>query len=215
MHAKSNDDVQGLKGDIGNVQKFPRDINNTFPNLQAIYFTNGQIKELSSDDLKPFPDLVELYFDNNKIEVVEEGTFDFNPKLAGISFMNNRIMHISANVFDHLTDLKYLWLDGNFQCPNGAAGNNRNAVLGLIATAKNTCQSQVFLRMERKMKGLTDNPENIDIKIENLKAQMDIHEQNLAEFKATVLKKLGDFEVDYKNMHSELMSSLEQKAKKK
>ncbi|KAL7024190.1 hypothetical protein ACKWTF_012938 [Chironomus riparius] len=219
MHAKNNDEVQGLKGDIGNVDKFPRDIKNTFKNLTAIYFTNGQIKELSSDDLKPFPELVELYFDNNKIEVIEAGTFDFNSKLAGISFMNNKVIHINANVFDHLTDLKYLWLNGN-QCSNDEARNDRNAVLDLIAATKSTCQNQVFLRMENKLNesGIKrgrnlDTSGNLEQKIDNLEAKMDIHDQSFEEFKAAITKRINDLEVDYKNKHSEMMHAFQQKLK--
>ncbi|XP_070508328.1 SLIT and NTRK-like protein 6 [Chironomus tepperi] len=228
MSGKNNDNVQGLYGNIGNVQKFPRDIHRTFKNLIAIYFTGGQIKELVADDLKPFPDLMEMYFDNNQIEVVEEGTFYYNPKLVGVSFFYNKLIHISSNVFDHLSNLSYLWLNGN-PCENSAATNNRNAVLGLIAVAKASCQSPTILRYEHLLKGQKYSPDiartfsnstrspatssDIDKKIENLKARMDVHDQNLIELKAEVLKKFDDFEINYQNKHSELMHSIEQKLK--
>ena len=153
---KTNEDVMGLYGTTGTIQKFPKGLER-FKNLKVIYLYNGQIKELHSDDLQYLPELVELYFDNNKIEVIEEGTFKFNLKLVAISFKNNRIYHISANVFDHLSSLTYLWLNGNI-CPNSVARNDRNAVLSLIETAKNSCQSQALLRLEKKVKSLFNVP---------------------------------------------------------
>jgi len=224
MAGNNDDDVMGFHGNPGNIQKLPKGLEK-FKNLKVIYPSNGQIRELSSDDLKPFPEILELYFDNNKIEVLEEGVFNFCSKLAAISFTNNRLFHISANVFDHLTDLRNLWLNGN-SCPNGIARNDRNAVLNLIVTAKSTCQSQIYLRMEMKLKGLTDNCKNLDSKTkpgnnqetssneelntDNL-TELKVNEKKLEEFKVAVLKKFDDFEADYKNMHSELMNTFEQK----
>ncbi|XP_070506979.1 uncharacterized protein [Chironomus tepperi] len=148
----SSEDVRGIFGNIGNVHKFPKGLEKYFPNLQIIHFNNGQIKELVAEDLKPFPELMELYFERNKIEVIEEGTFDFNPKLAGISFLSNKLFHIHQNVFDNLLNLNNLWLNGNVQCPNSAAINNRNGVLNIISTAKLTCQSAAFLRLQNQVK---------------------------------------------------------------
>ncbi|KAL7024189.1 hypothetical protein ACKWTF_012937 [Chironomus riparius] len=48
-------------------------------------------------------------------------------------------------------NLNNLWLNGN-PCPNGVARNNRNVVFKLIATAKSTCQSAAFLRLQKKFK---------------------------------------------------------------
>lgn len=198
MPGKRNDDVKGLFGNIGNVLKFPRDISNSLKNLVAIYFTVGQIRELSSDDLKPFPELLELYFDNNKIEVIEEGTFDFNPKLAGISFMSNGVFHINANVFDHLTDLRYLWLNNN-KCSNGIARNDRNTALNLIATAKHTCQNQAFLRMEKKLKDLADSLKTSTTTIKPV--------SNVKTF-GNMQKIFNDFEVDSNDMQSQFSHKL-------
>lgn len=222
MTGRNNDNVQGLHGSSGNLQKFPRKVNKIFKNLIAIYFSSGQIRDLSSEDLKSFPELVELNLENNKIEVIEEGIFDLNPKLKGISFMSNKIFYISPNVFDHMTDLNFLQLDGN-PCAFGATRADRNSVLNLISTVKSSCQSPTILRMERKLKSVTHSSINIDPRIsikddtlvnfENLKERMDIHDKNLVEFKAAILKKLDDFEIDYKNMHAELMGKIEKKLK--
>ncbi|KAL7024191.1 hypothetical protein ACKWTF_012939 [Chironomus riparius] len=212
---KTHNDVLGLYGTTGNIEKFPKGLER-FRNLKVVYLYNGQIKELRSDDLQYLPELVELYFDNNKIEVIEDGTFKFNLKLVAISFKNNRVYHISANVFDHLTSLTYLWLNGNI-CPNSVARNDRNGVLSLIATAKSSCQSPAFVRLEKKLKSSSkvavptgkciDSNEifaNFSTKLLDLKGHC-LHRGNQA------MEKINDFELDYGNMQSEFIQTLNNK----
>lgn len=233
MARKGSHDVQGLHGNIGKVQKFPKGLESNFPNLISIHFTNGQIKELVAEDLKPFPELVEIILERNNIEVVEEGTFDYNPKLVGISFFHNKLFHINANVFDHLTALTDLWLQGN-PCVSSVVRNNRNSVLNLVATVKNTCQNPAILRLERKTKGAcpTSSTTQIPIttekiretttssnKCKNINEIFEGYSKKIVDMKAQcenpesedVKRKIEEFEIEYENMHSMFTFTLDNK----
>ena len=116
----------------------------------------------------------------------------------------------------YLTNLTYLWLNGNI-CPNSVARNNRNHVLSLITTAKNSCQSPAILRLEKRVKSISNSITRTP-KCMNSDEIFANFSTKLLDFKgqclyrgSQALEKINDFELYYGTMRIEFIKTLDDK----
>ncbi|KAL7012093.1 hypothetical protein ACKWTF_014625 [Chironomus riparius] len=135
---KTNSDVDGFAVYSKTINYFPRGLETFFKNIKIIDISHCNLTEIHQEDLKLFPKLVEIYLHYNPLEVLEEGLFDFNPDLEFIYIWNNKIVHIATNVFDHLSKLRYLYLQEK-TCIDKIAENSISEVKNVIQAVKSQC----------------------------------------------------------------------------
>ena len=69
----NNDNVDVISiYEKGNINYFPRGLNNLFKNIRGIQIAGLGLKEVHQSDLKDFPDLTYLSLSSNNLEILEE-----------------------------------------------------------------------------------------------------------------------------------------------
>jgi hypothetical protein len=96
-----------------NLIHFPKNLDQVFPDLEAIAIYYAKLQAITQDNLKMFPKLKIAYFADNQLKVITADTFRFNPKLERIDLDNNLIIHIEPHTFDGLPMLTVLYLEDN------------------------------------------------------------------------------------------------------
>lgn len=110
---KSNEDVEFLKVSAGNLPFVPKRVVNFFKNLIALEIDSNAVFSISAEDLRPFPQLEYLALFVNNIESIDGDLFYFTPHLKCIALAYNRIQHIGHDLVTVMTDLQYLYFNGN------------------------------------------------------------------------------------------------------
>lgn len=114
----------------GDLNFFPLNISNFFPNLESLSASRTKIENISRKDLQILPKLKEFIFNDNKLKFLDDThLFDDMPLLAQISFNNNPIIHVASNLFKNLRGLKFLHFYKSKCLAKGA--NNRQEVIDL------------------------------------------------------------------------------------
>lgn len=118
---RSNADVKGFRMLYDETfSALPRNLENFFPNLEALDFNHGGLTSISSDDLAPWPKLSVFIVASNKIETLDGDLFQHSPKLTWISFYNNLIRNVGANLLSNLNELKFISFRNNPCISTGA-----------------------------------------------------------------------------------------------
>lgn len=90
MNGKSNHDVGFLWLESAlEFTKFPRGIENFFPNLIALGVQLGYISSLIGDELLPFSNLTWFVLNHNTVERIPGNLFASTPKVRSVWFNNN------------------------------------------------------------------------------------------------------------------------------
>lgn len=96
---KDNDDVLGLRINSQNMEFFPTNIEEFFPNIEAIDFYDNAITSISNRHLNPFPNLSFLSLPYNRIASLDSNLFVGLNALQYIFLSNNVVTSIQSNVF--------------------------------------------------------------------------------------------------------------------
>jgi hypothetical protein len=119
LTGRTNNDVKGINSYDGafKCDRIPKNFNNFFPNIEAIYFVQSGLKMLTKEDLKQFPKLKILYVHYNDLESLDGDLFEFNTELEEIYFSNNKLKSIGSDLLKPLTKLIWAQFSGN-PCTN-------------------------------------------------------------------------------------------------
>lgn len=115
-----NQKVEKLHINSRGLQFMPKGIDKFFPDLEAIWIENSELKTIDQEDLKSFGNLKEVYMVNNKIEKLDSDLFQFNPELRAVQFNANKIKTIGRNILTPLTKLDQADFTNN-ECINKSA----------------------------------------------------------------------------------------------
>jgi len=91
---KSNLDVLGLSMPSQNVQYFPRNIAEFFPNIIAFYFNDNNISSISHNHLSPFLNLEYVDIQSNSLTSLDGNLFAGLNSLKLIRLQYNNIINI-------------------------------------------------------------------------------------------------------------------------
>ena len=146
---KSNEDIEVVYYNSGNLKFIPNSLFTTFPNLRRLSaaFTNTEVikpqqlknasklkvfivhmndvTKLTSDLFVEAPNLEHINFSENKITSVHRYAFRGLSKLQGVYLEKNMISNIHPETFSHLVNLNILILVDN-ACINDEYNENAN-----------------------------------------------------------------------------------------
>lgn len=88
------------------MKNIPKQLNQTFPNLELLSVNNCGLQEITRDDLKGFAHLKHLLLRNNELMTLPGDLFLDNPDIEQISFKANKLLHIGHNILDPLIKLQ-------------------------------------------------------------------------------------------------------------
>jgi hypothetical protein len=166
------------------IARFPRGIENIFPNLKLIRIYNTKLEKIGKTDFKPFKELQMLAIHGNYFEIIERDLFEYVPKLKYIRISACNISYIDPHVFDHLKDLEQLYFESNI-CVNENAFGKSN-VAKLITKLKDKCSDSLKL---------SSYISNLSVKISHLSEKVSMMEQN----EKTLMEKIERFKFDSDN----------------
>ncbi|KAG5684223.1 hypothetical protein PVAND_013461 [Polypedilum vanderplanki] len=96
-----------------NVEKMPKNLGESFPELNELIVTNVPLKTLSPDDFKDLKKLQTATISNTSIKDIDPDTFSGAPNLQNLILSNNNLRHIDDDSFNGIPKLKSLDLSGN------------------------------------------------------------------------------------------------------
>ena len=100
-----NQKVEKLHINSRGLRYMPKGIDKFFPDLEALWIENSELKTIKQADFKSFPKLKEVYMVNNKIEKLDSNLFQLNPELRALQFNANKIKIIGRNILSPLLKL--------------------------------------------------------------------------------------------------------------
>lgn len=95
------------------LKKFPKQIFESFPNLEAVTLNSADIRFLEFNSFKNASNLKDLHLKLNKLTIVSENTFENANILEQLDLSGNEIMNIEDYGFRGLLHLRTLKLNGN------------------------------------------------------------------------------------------------------
>lgn len=110
---KGNGDVLGLTIISQNMGFFPRNIEEFFPNVAVIDFSNNSISSISNQNLIPFPNLRHLGVASNRISSLDSNLFSGLNSLRFILLSDNAINSLDSNLFAGLNSGSFIDLSNN------------------------------------------------------------------------------------------------------
>jgi len=158
--AKSNNDGIYFYAYKKMVHYFPTGLEKFYNNLNGIYITHSQLKEIHQNDLKFYTKLEFLDLFDNDIEIIEDDLFKFNPNLEAISLHSNKVFHVGPNVFNGLIKLHSLSFVVN-RCADMFADNDFGKVGTIISDIMFACNDHNYLRIEDEFKKLNKSSQNL------------------------------------------------------
>lgn len=119
QHNMNNNDVMGLwfvEGNIENMNHFPSNIIEVFPNFRAIQIRIlNNISEISSNELMNLSEMQYFGLWRSSIQSIPSDLFRFNSKLKRIEFyFNNQLISIGANLLGNLSELQSIFFKYNY-----------------------------------------------------------------------------------------------------
>ena len=108
----TDDDVRGVALSHCNFSGFPRDLLESFPNLDHISI-NGGLTEITKTDLAGYVNLKFLDLQGCELTRLPSDLFDKTPNLEVIYFSHNKISSIGENLLEPLEKIKYVDFKGN------------------------------------------------------------------------------------------------------
>lgn len=141
LDGKTNSDVEAFSIMDQNLQTFPKEIENFFPNLKGIFAYDCKIKVITKDSLQ-FPNLQWIRIASNELMSLDDDLFNSTPNLQLVSFMNNKIKHVGRNTFQPLENLEFLQFYGESNCINETA-QTRDEVVNLISKLPVVCSTTI------------------------------------------------------------------------
>lgn len=104
-----NADVQGLIISSQDMEFFPVNIHEFFPDIKVLNFPLNAITSVTANHLIPFPNLEFLALYGNKITTLESGLFNRLKSLKFVNLGRNRIAHVGHNFVLAATAEIYLY----------------------------------------------------------------------------------------------------------
>jgi len=143
----NNDGVKALDI-IGQICNFlPKNINETFANIEGLQVHVSNLQHITKNNLRAFPKLRGLWVRDNALSVLEHDLFLYNRNLEVLDVEGNKIIQIDSNLLEPLPKLSYFSLKFNY-CINKLAVN-RAEVEQLPFTFKNDCQDETIIAIRR------------------------------------------------------------------
>lgn len=163
---KSNEDVQDiLFFSLPNLSIIPREMENYFPDLIAIYIANCNINRVFGDELSAYENLQWFWLKfNPNLEKIPGGLFANNLKLKHLWLNNNQLKSVGINLLESLENLKSVNFDGN-KCISKEAKNSAE-VPGLIEDLQNNCVDTKEIVNQKQI--LMEKNEELNAKVEEL-----------------------------------------------
>lgn len=106
---KKDKDVKGLliPNFVEKLEKFPRNIHEFFPKLEAVQVESNNISEITSADLQNYDKLENFGLLSSQITSLPGDLFNFNSKLIKVAiFANHLLSHVGENILGNLKHLK-------------------------------------------------------------------------------------------------------------
>ncbi|CAG9810390.1 unnamed protein product [Chironomus riparius] len=175
---KTNKDVKYLNIAKCKLKKIPKDITNTFPNLEVLDIEDTNLEEINRVDLLEYKNLKGFYCDRNLVKFLPGNLFeDFN-NLESISFNGNKISVIEPNILDGLNKLDLVDFSNNvsYDCCFSKNEKSTDITLNdlrqkLIETFYSSDPENIkkYVRKFRnKIHKLTDSIQKLNIKVYRL-----------------------------------------------
>jgi len=98
LTGKGYDDVHGFYVESQNLEFFPTNIENFFPNLIAINFHNNSITGINNRHLIPFPNMQYIGLWRNKITSIDGDLFSGLDSMKLIDFGSNNLRHVGHDL---------------------------------------------------------------------------------------------------------------------
>lgn len=153
MIGRNNSDVHLLIiRDQLQLSVIPRNINQFFPNLEAIMINNTRINEFSRIELEGLANLKQFHFGDALVTKLGNDLFIENPLMDSIRFENNPIQHIAQQIFDHLRSLVRLTFI-NTTCVDDLVATNRTGVLNTMFQVIVNCPPTIAMVEEKIING--------------------------------------------------------------
>lgn len=170
---KSNFDVEELKIKNLDLEKFPRGIGVTFPNLTWLKISNCGIKRISREDFTGMRNLKYLNLEENELEELPEDVFNELTQLTWLVLRGNLIQLIHPEVFDSLTKLNLLDLRDNMNIDSEWRNFSKNAA------RRNLMLFEIVVKCKPVTKKEIRRVSIIDIGAERSASNQRLHSENL------------------------------------
>lgn len=109
LDENQNADVQGLIISSQNMEFFPVNIHEFFPDIKVLNFPLNAIRSVTENHLIPFPNLEFLALYGNRITTLESGLFKRLKSLKFVNLGRNRIAHVGHDFVLPATAEIYLY----------------------------------------------------------------------------------------------------------
>lgn len=110
---KENENVLGLTIVSQSMEFFPTNIEEFFPNIEAIDFSNNSISSVSNNNLIPFANLWHLSLAKNRISTLDSKLFFGSNSLRNLFLQENSITSLDSNLFVGLHSQIFINLSNN------------------------------------------------------------------------------------------------------
>lgn len=166
LSGKTNLDVVALRINNQNLELFPINIEEFFPNLKVLQLYGNSISEVKNTHLTPFPNLVYLNLYTNKISSLDGNLLDGLPSLRYVSFERNRLTHVGHDLI--LPKDGLVFFDANpcinvrASTPDGIAALRFNLLINC------TLIEPIEAALESRHNLLTDVSKQVQINVERL-----------------------------------------------
>lgn len=108
LEGRNNSDVKGFWFQGHEIfATIPTGVENFFGNLEAIYWSYGNITSIDSSDFQPFPNLLFISVAYNKLVTLDSDLFQHTPKLRRLYLDVNLLEHVGHGLLTGLPDLWY------------------------------------------------------------------------------------------------------------
>lgn len=113
MARKNLSDVEGLIVAHQKLGQIPTNLEEFFPNLKGVDFSNSELLMISSADLKVLPNIVWFRVWKNQIISIDSDLFKHNPDLQYIDFDANWLQNVGFNLLGELRNLRLVEFNQN------------------------------------------------------------------------------------------------------
>ncbi|KAG5671995.1 hypothetical protein PVAND_002159 [Polypedilum vanderplanki] len=204
---KTNNDVTAILFEACEMERFPQNTNEIFPNLTFIGIYKSDLNAIRRDDFEGLKKVTTLVIQKTKIEFLSENTFSKIRQLEILVLQENNIKYIEPGLFEEMKQLKHvdLFKNPNINLCYSILFDNHNIdsldELRMKIFKKFSCQfndkeNKTNQELESKISELND--EINELKNENSRLMNELNEKLKAEM--TPNRKMPNFKKIYKKI---------------
>lgn len=167
VHGHGNGNVSVFQAIEQNLNYFPSNLGEIFPNLEEIVIEKSNLKSIEKQNFESFTNLKTISLRNNNLTSIDDGTFDDSIKLEYLNLAHNFIEKIPKKAFATLVQLKILDLSHNqLRTLSGSLIPKKNSIAEFRANKNKLSIIDLNIFRSLKMANLIDCTENdcIDMK---------------------------------------------------